>query len=229
MRRNGRISPASRRSIRLRRVSRQILAHRAAQAAARQFEHLALDEIDEVVVDRDLADLVDDDGGVGKRRVGKRAAQQRRLAAAEKPGQQRRRQNVSNAGAPFIASSKTCRRHRFTPAPCGGKSAVPDQVRGPLATQSVAFAEPRQHHACHNSAAYAAGAGGSRTTWRQRSARASEPGIRRAASICCSTCAWCRSGSAACARSRMSRSRSGAARSPRSSARTAPARPRCST
>ena len=67
--RNGRISPASRRSIRLRSVSRQILAHRAAQAAAGQFEHLPFDEIDEVMVDRDLADLVDDDGGVGKRRV----------------------------------------------------------------------------------------------------------------------------------------------------------------
>ena len=47
----------------------QILAHRAAQAAAGQLQHLAFDEIDEVVVDRDLADLVDDDGGVGKRRV----------------------------------------------------------------------------------------------------------------------------------------------------------------
>ena len=68
MRPKRRMSPASRRSIRLRSVSREILAHRAAQAAARQFEHLALDEIDEVMVDRDLADLVDDDGGVGKRR-----------------------------------------------------------------------------------------------------------------------------------------------------------------
>ncbi len=70
MRPKRRISPASRRSIRLRSVSRQILAHRAAQAAAGQLQDLAFDEIDEVVVDRDLADLVDDDGGVGKRRVG---------------------------------------------------------------------------------------------------------------------------------------------------------------
>ena len=47
----------------------QILAHRAAQAAAGQLQHLTFDEIDEVMVDRDLADLVDDDGGVGKRRI----------------------------------------------------------------------------------------------------------------------------------------------------------------
>ena len=73
---------------------RQVLAHGAAQATARQFEHLALDEIDQVMVDRDLADLVDDDGGVGKRRASQRAAQQRRFAAAEKAGQQGGRQGL---------------------------------------------------------------------------------------------------------------------------------------
>ena len=46
--------------------ARKILTDGAAQATARQFEHAPLDEIDEVVVDRDLADLVDDDGGVGE-------------------------------------------------------------------------------------------------------------------------------------------------------------------
>ena len=46
--------------------ARQILAHGAAQAAARQLNDAAFDEIDQVMVDRDLADLIDDDGGVGK-------------------------------------------------------------------------------------------------------------------------------------------------------------------
>ena len=73
---------------------RQILAHRAAQAAARQFEDAAFDKIDKVVVDRDFADLVDDDRGIGKGRRGQGAAQQRRLAAAEKAGQHRHRYAV---------------------------------------------------------------------------------------------------------------------------------------
>ena len=53
-----------------------------------------LDEIDEVMVDRNLADLVDDDGGVGERRRGQSPAQQRGFAAAEKTGQHRRRQGL---------------------------------------------------------------------------------------------------------------------------------------
>ncbi len=74
--------------------TRQILAHGAAQAAARQFDNAAFDEIDQVMVDRDLADLVDDDGGVGERRRRQRAAQQGGLAAAEKTGQHRYRQGL---------------------------------------------------------------------------------------------------------------------------------------
>ena len=46
--------------------ARQVLAYRAAQAAARQFENIALDKVDEVMIDRDLADLVENDGGVGE-------------------------------------------------------------------------------------------------------------------------------------------------------------------
>ena len=44
----------------------KILADGAAKATARQFEHTPFDEIDQVVVDRNLADLVDHDGGVGE-------------------------------------------------------------------------------------------------------------------------------------------------------------------
>ncbi len=74
--------------------SREILANGAAQAPARQLDDAAFDEIDEVMVDRDLADLVDDHGGVGERRRGQRAAKQGGFAAAEKPGQHRRRQGI---------------------------------------------------------------------------------------------------------------------------------------
>ena len=79
--------------------AREILAHGAAQAPAGQFQHTALDKIDEVVVDRDLADLVDDDGGVGEGGRDERAAQQRRFAAAEKPGQHGRRQGFRSGHA----------------------------------------------------------------------------------------------------------------------------------
>ena len=78
---------------------RNILAHHAAQAATRQLEDAALDEIHEKVIDRDRTDLVDDDRRVRKGRGGQRTAQQRRLAAAEKSGQQGHRQIVGSGGA----------------------------------------------------------------------------------------------------------------------------------
>ena len=78
---------------------RKILPHHAAEAATRQLEDAALDKIHEKVVDRDRADLVDNDRRIGKRGGGKRAAQQRRLAAAEKSGQQRHRQIVDSGDA----------------------------------------------------------------------------------------------------------------------------------
>ena len=73
---------------------RQVLAHGAAQTTSRQFEHIALDEVDQVMIDRDLADLVDDDGGVGELGRGQRPAQQRRFATAEKARQQGCRQGL---------------------------------------------------------------------------------------------------------------------------------------
>ena len=74
--------------------AREVLAHRAAQASPRQFQHTALDEIDEVMVDRDLAELVDDDSRIGEGGRDERTPQQRRFATAEKPGQHGRRQSL---------------------------------------------------------------------------------------------------------------------------------------
>ena len=47
----------------------QIAAQRAAQAAALQQHHVVVDRLDQQMVEADLAELVDDDGGVGERRV----------------------------------------------------------------------------------------------------------------------------------------------------------------
>ena len=47
----------------------------------------------------DLAELVDDDGGVGQRRVLQQSVEQRGLAGAEKAGQHRERNRVQPAGA----------------------------------------------------------------------------------------------------------------------------------
>ena len=74
--------------------SRQVFADGAAQATPGQLEYAALDEVDEVMIDRDLADLVDDNGGVGQFWRDQRPAQQGCLAAAEKARQQGCRQGL---------------------------------------------------------------------------------------------------------------------------------------
>ena len=71
--------------------ARQVLAYRAAQAAAGQLEHVTFDKVDQMMIDRDLADLVDDDGCVRQPGRGQCPAQQCRLAAAQKACQQGRR------------------------------------------------------------------------------------------------------------------------------------------
>jgi len=65
----------------------QVLSDGAAKAPAGQFEHAALDKVEKIVVDSDLTDFVDDDGGVGKSGRDEGAAQEGRFAAAEKAGQ----------------------------------------------------------------------------------------------------------------------------------------------
>ena len=65
----------------------QIAAQRAAQAAALQQHHVVVDGLDQQMVEADLAELVDDDGGVGERRILQQAVEQRGLAGAEEAGQ----------------------------------------------------------------------------------------------------------------------------------------------
>ena len=55
--------------------------------------------LDEQMVDRDIAELVDDDGRVGERRILEQPVEQRRLAGAEESGQHRDRDGTRSASA----------------------------------------------------------------------------------------------------------------------------------
>ena len=59
----------------------------AAQASRRHLDHDLGRRLEQGVVEGDLAELVDDDGGVGKARIPDQRLQKRRLAGAEKPGE----------------------------------------------------------------------------------------------------------------------------------------------
>ena len=79
----------------------QIGSNRAAQAAIAEQHGRVARRAQQRVVDADLAELVDDDGGVGPLGLGQQFADQRRLAGAEKAGNDRDRQ----AGAARAALS----------------------------------------------------------------------------------------------------------------------------
>ena len=65
----------------------EVAAHGAADAAVVHLEHFLVGADDEVVVDADLAELVDDDGVLLAVRLGQDAVEQRGLAGAEIAGQ----------------------------------------------------------------------------------------------------------------------------------------------
>ena len=65
----------------------EVAAHGAADAAVVHLEHFLVGADDEVVVDADLAELVDDDGVFLAVRLGQDAVEQCRLAGAEIAGQ----------------------------------------------------------------------------------------------------------------------------------------------
>ena len=70
----------------------QIAANCAANTAAREHRHLAIDALDQQMIETDFAVFVDDDGAVPHGVVAQQSIEQRGLAAAEKPGDQRYRQ-----------------------------------------------------------------------------------------------------------------------------------------
>ncbi len=73
----------------------EIAAHSAAQAARGQGEQCLVAAGDQFVVQADLAELVDDDGGAGEGGIAQDAGDQRGLATAEKAGDDGDRNNGS--------------------------------------------------------------------------------------------------------------------------------------
>ena len=69
----------------------EIAAQIAAQASARQHHHVAVDLFDQQMVERDLAELVDQDRGVAQIGIAQQGVEQRGLAGAEKAREQRQR------------------------------------------------------------------------------------------------------------------------------------------
>jgi hypothetical protein len=65
----------------------QIAAQRAAETTALQQHDVVADRFDQEMIEPGLAELVDDHGGLGQRRVVDQAVEQRGLAGAEKAGQ----------------------------------------------------------------------------------------------------------------------------------------------
>jgi len=70
----------------------EVAADCAANTTAREYRHLAIDALDEEMVETDFAIFVDDDGAVPHGVVAQHAIEQRGLAAAEKASDQRYRQ-----------------------------------------------------------------------------------------------------------------------------------------
>ena len=73
---------------------RQVGADFAAQAAGLQLDEAVLARFDQLVIESDLAELVDDDGGAREFRLAQQMAKHGRLAAAEKAGEDRDRDRV---------------------------------------------------------------------------------------------------------------------------------------
>ena len=63
---------------------RKLAADGAADAAGLQQHHRVVDALEQMMIEPDLAEFVDQHGGVGQRRIGQQALQQRRLARAQK-------------------------------------------------------------------------------------------------------------------------------------------------
>ncbi len=84
----------------------EVVADFAAQASGLQLDQAVLARLDQVVVEADLAELVDDHGGARKLRPAKQAAEQRRLAAAEKAGEDQGLDHVGTSGKAAIRTRR---------------------------------------------------------------------------------------------------------------------------
>src|SRR5262249_13565690 len=92
----------------------QVAAQRAAQATALEQHHVVVDGLHQQMVEADLAELIDDDGGVGKRGVGQQAIEERCLAGAQEAGQHGQRNGFGRS-----VQARSTRFHHFYCCGCG--------------------------------------------------------------------------------------------------------------
>ena len=83
----------------------EVVANGAAEAAVRQHDEVLVGVPDEMVIDPDLAEFVDENGGIGERGDGQKPLEQRRLAAAEEPGEHDNRDRLRRLGSAHGAES----------------------------------------------------------------------------------------------------------------------------
>ena len=76
----------------------EVVADFAAEAPCLQLDEAVLARLDQVVVEADLAELVDDHRGSREFGLAKQAAEQRRLAAAEEAGENQRLDHGGTSG-----------------------------------------------------------------------------------------------------------------------------------
>ncbi len=86
----------------------QIAAQRAAQATALQQDDAVADFAHQQVVEADIAEFIDDDGGLGERRVADQAVEQRGLAGAEEAGQHIERNGLGWTQASLGGRHRAC-------------------------------------------------------------------------------------------------------------------------
>ena len=91
----------------------EIAAQRTAKTTGRQQDHIALDPLDQQMIEADLAPFVDDDERVGELGLAQQPVQQRRLASAEKAGDDADRE--SRAARVTVPSETACRRRPARP------------------------------------------------------------------------------------------------------------------
>ena len=109
----------------------QVAAHRAAEAAVGELDDAVRRLLDQQMVDRDVAELVDDDGRVGERRILQQPVEQRRLAGAEEAGQHRDRYRMGSS------IQRRCR---------SASRATPDALVGRLLRRAGMLTAPARSH-----------------------------------------------------------------------------------
>jgi hypothetical protein len=87
----------------------ELAANRTAQAPAREQHHVVRDRLDQQMVEADVAELVDQHGGTGERRVAQQPVEQRGFAGTEEAGKDGQRDWRGRQ------TPRARRRHLFVP------------------------------------------------------------------------------------------------------------------